>query len=103
MIDSYKFEAIHNSSKQRRISKQMIVLIQFAEMCILFLGSENVVESTKFKQPGAIHMARWMAKLLYGIKICLLQAQISQLLPGIITTGHQVPKVRDFVIFATLI
>ena len=48
-------------------------------------------------------MARWMAKLLYGIKICLLEAQISQLLPGTITTGHQVPEVRDFVIFATLI
>ena len=37
-------------------------------------------------------------KLLYSIKICLLEAQISQLPAGTITTAQQVPKVREFVI-----
>ena len=74
MIATYKCEAIDNPCKQRRISKEMIILRQFVELCILFLGSE--VKSAKFKQPGAIHMARWMAKFLYRIRICLLEARI---------------------------
>jgi len=57
----------------------------------------------KFKQPGALHKARWMAKLLYSLKICLLESEIEKLPTGTITAKHQLPKLRDFVNFATLV
>ena len=44
-----------------------------------------------------------MAKLLYAIKICLFEEQISSLPQGTITTKQQVPKVRAFVNFVTLV
>ncbi len=54
-----------------------------------------------FKRPGALHKARWMAKLIYLIKICLFEQQIKDLPCGTITTLQQESKVRDFVNFVT--
>lgn len=73
---------------------------EFVELCLVFLGAQ---QSVKFKQPGALHKARWMAKLLYSLKICLLESEIQKLPAGTITTKHQLPKLRDFVNFATLV
>ena len=50
-----------------------------------------------------LHKARWMSKLLYTIKICLLADQIKELPAGTITSGQQMHKVRAFVVFATLV
>ena len=72
----------------------------FVELCLVFLGAQQRV---KFKQPGALHKARWMAKLLYPLKIALLESQITELPSGTITTKHQLLKIRDFVHFATLV
>ena len=74
--------------------------LEFIELCTLFLGSE---QTAKFKKPGTLHKVRWMAKLLYTIKICLLEAQIKELPAGTITTSQQVHRVREFVLFATLL
>jgi len=65
-------------------------------------GDENNSIVT-FKRPGALHKARWMAKLLYSIKICLFDKYISQLSGGPITNLQQVVKVREFVNFAKLL
>lgn len=77
--------------------------LEFTELCVLFLNGETVAQAVKLKRPGALHKARWMAKLLYSIKICLFREQIKQLPAGTITTSQQVVKVRDFVNFATLV
>lgn len=77
--------------------------LEFIELCVFFLNGDTVGQDVQFKQPGALHKARWMAKLLYSIKICLFEEQIKQLPTGTITTKHQVSKVRDFVHFATLV
>ena len=54
--------------------------------------------------PGAMHRARWMAKVIYCLKIAMLETQISTLPPtAVITTRHQVPKIIRFCDFATLI
>lgn len=74
--------------------------LEFIELCKVFLGDQKELT---FKRPGAIHKARWMAKLLYSIKITLLENNIAQLPQGTVTTKHQLPKIRDFVIFATII
>ena len=44
-----------------------------------------------------------MAKLLYSLKICRLESEIQKLPAGTITTKHQLPKLRDFANFATLV
>ena len=42
----------------------------------------------KFIKPGALHKARWMAKLLYSIKMVLFQEKIhSELPPGFVFEG----------------
>ena len=74
--------------------------LEFIELCKVFLGDQKELT---FKRPGAIHKARWMAKLLYSIKITLLENDIAQLPQGTVTTKHQLPKIRDFVMFATII
>lgn len=44
-----------------------------------------------------------MAKLLYSIKITLLENAIDQLPLGTVTTKHQKEKLKEFVMFITLI
>ena len=56
-----------------------------------------------FRKPGTLPKARWMAKLLYSLKICLLECEIQKLPAGTITTRQQLLKLRDFVKFATLV
>ena len=76
---------------------------EFAELCLLFLNSAEIDKTVKFKKPGAVHRARWLAKLLYSIKMCLLQKQIEELPRGTITAPNQMKKIQEFVIFVTTI
>lgn len=100
LLDKWRNDVLQTMNTEKDLKRDDYR--EFIELCIMFLGSAQTT-TPNFKQPGAIHKARWMAKLLYSIKICLLEAQISQLPAGTITTAHQVPKVREFVIFITLI
>ena len=78
--------------------------LEFVQLCVVFLSADEVAtKKVTFKRPGALHKARWMAKLIYSIKICLFQSQIQQLPAGTITTTQQVSKVRDFANFVTLV
>jgi len=74
---------------------------EFSELCLLYLNHFD--GDFKFKRPGAMHKARWMAKLLYSTKIVLLESQIGSLPPGSIATKSQIVKLREFVTFACLI
>ena len=60
-------------------------------------------DNVKFRRPGAVHKARWMGKLLYVLKLVLLETEICELPKGTVTTSAQVPKLRDFVSFVALI
>lgn len=52
-----------------------------------------------FQRPGAVHKARWMAKLLYVLKLALMKQHIACLPRGTITKAHQVVKIQAFAIF----
>lgn len=67
-----------------------------------FLG-EVSQKPTVLKRPGAMHKARWMAKIIYAIKMCLLQEQIELLPKGTIATSHQMKQLKEFVLFITTI
>lgn len=48
---------------------------ELVELCVEFLGGDTE-NKLKLRPPGALHQARWMAKAIYSIKICLLQSQL---------------------------
>ena len=76
--------------------------LEFINLCNIYLNTRDY-PAVKFRRPGAMYRARWMAKLLYGLKICLLQTHIEELDPGTVTTRQQTPKPRHFIDFVALI
>lgn len=75
---------------------------EFSELCLLYLDGLNHTD-VSLRRPGALHKARWTAKLLYSVKIVPLQHNISSLPRGTITTKQQSEKLHDFVRFVCLI
>jgi len=59
---------------------------EFAELCLVFLDGEEGEHKVTFKQPGALHKARWMARLVFSIKICLFEQHIADFPCSTITT-----------------
>lgn len=47
---------------------------ELIELSIIFLGGDEE-KQFKIRPPGAMHQARWMARAIYSLKICLLQSQ----------------------------
>ena len=47
---------------------------ELIELSIIFLGGDQD-SKIKIRPPGAMHQARWMARAIYSLKICLLQSQ----------------------------
>ena len=103
----------------KQFSKQKLYRGDYSELVSLTLtylkAEESQAPSTRkslfskrktlFKQPGALHKARWMAKLLYAIKIDLLSIKIDTELPkGTIFSGcQQKDKIHRFVIFVVYV
>jgi hypothetical protein len=101
LITLFKTEVLQKA--QSELSVRRDDYLEFIELCTLYLDGVEEDKMITFRRPGALHKARWMAKLLYSIKICLLEQHIAKLPSGTITTTHQVAKIWDFVNFATLI
>ena len=53
---------------------------EFLEIAIVCLGGS--LPGFNFKKPGAFHHARWMAKVLYCLKIWMLRGQLKHLTKG---------------------
>ncbi|KAJ4939198.1 hypothetical protein JOQ06_028654 [Pogonophryne albipinna] len=51
---------------------------EFVQLCLVFLdeGGEEQTAVT-FQRPGVLHKARWMAKLLYTLKLALMKQHIA--------------------------
>lgn len=63
---------------------------EFLELAVIFLG--GYIPNYKFKPPGALHRARWMAKIIYCIKIFLFRFEIS-------LAENVINNIRNFLIF----
>jgi len=104
LVDRLRTSVLELSRSQQSLCRDDY--LEFVELCIVFLDGEGEKEAPKqitFKRPGALHKARWMAKLIYSIKICLFEQQIRELPRGTITTSQQILKLRNFVNFVTLV
>ena len=64
------------------------------ELVLLVLGCP-LPKKSSFKKPGAYHKARWMAPLIYGLKMFLFRFQISK-------NKKYHEKLERFAIFASL-
>ena len=49
----------------------------------------------------AMHKAHWIAKIIYAIKMYLLEEQIILLSKGTIATNHQMKQLKEFALFTT--
>jgi len=49
--------------------------LELLRLCLIFLGGS--VKDMKFRAPGAMHHARWMAKAIYALKMVLFQDQLT--------------------------
>ncbi|KAG0710863.1 hypothetical protein GWK47_021923 [Chionoecetes opilio] len=52
---------------------------ELAELSILFLG--GALPKTSIRSPGALHRARWMARIIYALKMILFREQLT----GVVT------------------
>ena len=110
--DHSKFTTLKNKETTAMLINPSVVndLIQFAEGClnsiqprddyhellqlwIVILGNvQPGGQMISFRQPGALHRARWMAKQIYAIKIYLFHEQFS-------LTARELKGLLDFILF----
>lgn len=70
---------------------------EFLELCVIFVGDGEVPsQGVHIMAPGAMHHARWMATVLYTLKIWLLCAQFK-------LTVREEAGLRDIAIFAVMV
>ena len=80
---------LHDTSYlPREDYKEMITL------CLLLLGCELPTGAYHFRVPGAYHLARWMAKVIYCMKIYLFRDQFQ-------LTASERKHLTEFCLFAT--
>lgn len=48
---------------------------EMVELSLIYLGGDSE-NKLKIRPPGAMHQARWMARAIYALKMCLLQDQL---------------------------
>ena len=70
--------------------------IELIELSVLDLG--HTPDKIHWRAPGAVHHARWMAKLLYAIKIHLFREE-----DGFKTTQKEKSQLERFVKFGALV
>lgn len=68
---------------------------ELLQLTLLFLG-ENSTKSVHINSPGAVHRARWMAKIIYCLKIYLFRKQFS-------LSASELSALRNFNLFAVKI
>lgn len=64
---------------------------EMLELCLIFLGGKPK-GGVRFMKPGAIHHARWMAKVIYTLKIWLFRSQFQ-------LTSREERGLRDICVF----
>lgn len=65
---------------------------EFLELSLIFLGS-SPKRGIHFQAPGAMHRARWLAKVLYSIKIWLFREQFK--MTAVEQKGRCIPQGLD--------
>lgn len=68
---------------------------ELVELCLLVLGCPMQTDvKYRFRVPGAYHMARWMAKVIYCLKMYLFRKELK-------LTASETKNLTEFSLFAT--
>ena len=67
------------------------------QLALMFVDGGQTLFS--LNKPGAFHKARWMSKIIYCIKLALLEKKILLEIPGKVFAKGQAEKIRKFVHF----
>lgn len=63
-------QLLHILNEERHDYREVLVLV------LTFLGKKTISNvPIRIKKPGALHRARWMAKIIYSLKIFLFRKQ----------------------------
>ena len=62
---------------------------ELAQLSITCLG--GLVENTSFRRPGALHRVRWMARIIYTLKMVSLRNQL-----GVLVTSQEIASILQF-------
>lgn len=74
---------------------------ELIELSLLLVTKGSEPQQFSMKHPGALHKARWMAKLLYTMKMVLLSGKIIEQFPkSEVATKDQFKKLERFCVFA---
>lgn len=78
---------------------------ELIDLCIVYMsGSVHATNNFSFKQPGALHKARWSAKVIYAIKLVLMQNKICSELPkASVFSGNAKPQINKLVRFVRFV
>jgi hypothetical protein len=68
---------------------------ELLELTMIFLGA-TPARGIRFMQPGALHRARWMARVIYAIKICMFHSQF-------IMTKREQASIKRFATFGVIV
>lgn len=88
-MKKYYSEAIKNQQPREDY-------LELLNLCNIFLGSSEATAGAKFRAPGALHQARWMAKAIYCLKMYLFQDQIN-------LTAAEKRSITELSLFVSLI
>ncbi|KAL7636939.1 UNVERIFIED_CONTAM: hypothetical protein RMT77_012697 [Armadillidium vulgare] len=74
---------------------------ELIELSLLLVTKRSEPQQFSMKHPGALHKARWMAKLLYTMKMVLLSGKIiEQFSKSEVATEDQLKILERFCVFA---
>ena len=71
---------------------------ELVELSLLYLN-HGTQHFCGLMQPGALHKARWMAKILFSLKIVLLGPQLESLPKGTVLVSQTLKKITQFAQF----
>lgn len=90
-LSPIKAELIAFIQDQIQIKQPRNDYLEFLELSLLFLGA-RLDKNVQIRTPGAVHHARWMAKILYCFKIYLFREHFS-------VDESTLRAIEDFLIF----
>ena len=88
-VVTFAKEVLQTSQQTRDDYRELL------ELTVLFLG-DTPPRGIKFMAPGAMHRARWMAKLLYSVKIWMFKQQFK-------LTAREETSLREMSLFGCLL
>ena len=74
---------------------------ELAQISLLYLGGED--GDIKFNRPGAMDKSRWMARIIYSLKIVMMENVIEEEFSLAVYSSYNFPTLKKFVNFAALV